>query len=184
MTRVIAGARKGFRLATHKSPFVRPTTDRTKQVIFNVLNPAIAGSLVLDIFSGSGGLGIEALSRGARAAVFVESDRNVCKVLTQNLVKTGFIEQSELLTLDAAAALNLLEKRGAAFDVIFADPPYESSLAQETLANVADRRLLKSAGWFALEHSARQHMVEQAGPLTLITRKHHGDTAISFYQHA
>ncbi|HEX9654288.1 MAG TPA: 16S rRNA (guanine(966)-N(2))-methyltransferase RsmD [bacterium] len=181
MTRVIAGARKGFRLATPKSPFVRPTTDRTKQVIFDVLSPYLSGSLVLDLFSGTGGLGIEALSRGATGAIFVESDAKVMEVLIQNLHQTGFSERSEVMNLSARAALKVLTKRGARFEVILADPPYEGSAAQETLAAVAP--ILKEGGWFALEHSSRRAPAE-IDALFLKTRKKHGDSAISFYQHA
>ncbi len=183
MTRVIAGARKGFKLATYHSPFVRPTTDRTKQVIFNVLNSAVSGSLVLDIFSGTGGLGIEALSRGASRAIFIESHFKVCEILLQNLQKTGFSEQSEILNMNARPALLLLAERGLRFDVIVADPPYEGSYAEETLADVASHSLLAVNGWLALEHSSRIAPPDFCGAVLLKTRKQHGDSAISFYQH-
>jgi 16S rRNA (guanine(966)-N(2))-methyltransferase RsmD len=183
MTRVIAGARKGFKLATLNSPFVRPTTDRVKQVIFNVLTPVISDSSALDIFSGTGGLGIEALSRGARSVVFVEYNDKVCAALIANLRKTGFLERSEVIQLEAKRALKLLARRGVQFDLIFADPPYEAVDAEATLASVAEHDLLKTHGWLALEHSSRKEFVNQAGALILRTRKIHGDTAISFYQH-
>ncbi len=183
MTRVIAGARKGFKLATLNSPFVRPTSARIKQVIFNVLNPVISGSSALDIFSGSGGLGIEALSRGARSAVFVEYNDKLCAALIANLRKTGFLERSEVIQLQARQALKLLAKRGAQFDLILADPPYEGADAEATLASIAVLDLLKAQGWLALEHSSRKELVNQTGALILRTRKTHGDTAISFYQH-
>lgn len=184
MTRVIAGVRKGFKLATYKSPFVRPTADRTKQVIFDVLSRFIPGSLVLDIYSGTGGLGIEALSRGARGAIFIESNPKVCEILNQNLSKTGFVELSEVMNLKASSALRALAQRGAQFEIILADPPYKGTLAQETLTAVEEYKILKEQGWLALEHSARTALAEETGALVLKARKQHGDSAISFYQYA
>ena len=129
--RIIAGTKRGVHLASFKSRNVRPTTDRTKEVIFNVLRNHVEGSHVLDIFSGTGSLGIEALSRGAAKAVFIDNDKNSNKILRENLNKSDFLNSSKVLTLPAKHSLKKLSTMGQKFDLIFADPPYKGNLAKE-----------------------------------------------------
>jgi 16S rRNA (guanine966-N2)-methyltransferase len=150
--RVIAGSAGGVRLAVPKRG-VRPTMDRVKDAIFSRLGDAIVGARVLDLFSGTGALGIEALSRGAAAAVFVEEDRQSVEVLGKNLAKTKL--KGRIRNQDVFDFLRRASNAGE-FQIIFADPPYEKTkhgerYAEKLLNNEALPRLLKPGGMFVLE---------------------------------
>ena len=180
--RIIAGTKKGIRLTSFKNRSVRPTTDRTKEVIFNVLRNHIEGSLVLDIFSGTGSLGIEALSRGAAKAVFIDNDRNAQKILQDNLGKSDFCEFSELINLSAKHGLKKLSNANQKFDLIFADPPYKGDLAKEAIQLIEYYDLLGSDGWLTIEHSDKTNLVKVSEKYTLQSLRRQGDTQLSFYQ--
>jgi 16S rRNA (guanine(966)-N(2))-methyltransferase RsmD len=181
--RVVAGIKRGFKLAAVTKGTIRPTSERTKQVIFNVLKDALPNSVVLDIFAGSGSLGIEALSRGAAKAIFIESEMAAIKLLIDNLKKTGFFEQAEIFKTTAEKAVKKLSELNIQFDLIFADPPYEGTLAHDTVGRIQDAKLLKSGGWLAIEHSSRTQLTPAAGNLVLKKQKQHGDSTVSFYQY-
>ena len=180
--RIIAGTKRGVRLTSFKGRKVRPTTDRTKEVIFNVLRNHIEGSLVLDIFSGTGSLGIEALSRGAAKAVFIDNDRNAQKILQDNLSKSDFIEVSELITLPVKHGLKKLSNANQKFDLIFADPPYKGDLAKETIQLIEYYDLLGSDGCLTIEHSDKTNLVKASEKYTLQSLRRQGVTQLSFYQ--
>ncbi len=180
--RIIAGTKRGVRLTSFKGRKVRPTTDRTKEEIFNVLRNHIEGSLVLDIFSGTGSLGIEALSRGAAKAVFIDNDRNAQKILQDNLSKSDFVEVSELITLPVKHGLKKLSNANQKFDSIFADPPYKGDLAKETIQLIEYYDLLGSDGCLTIEHSDRTNLVKASEKYTLQSLRRQGVTQLSFYQ--
>src|SRR3989304_5252365 len=110
--RIISGTSKGRKLVTLKSPSLRPTSDRVKESIFNILREEIEGGMVLDLFAGTGNLGIEALSRGAKKVIFVEKGRHALGLIQRNLAQFGLEEQSEILPTDANRAIGILNKRG------------------------------------------------------------------------
>ena len=147
--RVIAGKCRSLPLKTIDGLDTRPTTDRTKETLFNVLQPWIPGGTFLDLFSGSGAIGIEALSRGARKAVFVELSRKAAACITDNLAFT--MQES------VQAALGKLEG-GEAFDCIFMDPPYEKGLEKEVLVYLSDSGLLQGGGVVVVEASLQTGM--------------------------
>lgn len=129
--RVIAGSRRSIRLTTVKGDKVRPTTDRIKETLFNILQPHLAGCSFLDLFSGSGAIGIEALSRGAREAVLVEQDREAVACIRANLKVTRFEDTAVLRQGDVLAVLRTM--RHEPFDLIFMDPPYGSGIEAQVL---------------------------------------------------
>ncbi len=131
--RVIAGKARRLQLKTPEGFETRPTTDKTKETLFNILNPYLADSDFLDMFSGSGAIGIEALSRGAKYAAFVENNRVALECIKANLRTTKLEEQAEVLAHSALEAIRDLEIRGKVFDVIFMDPPYNQLLEKEVL---------------------------------------------------
>jgi 16S rRNA (guanine966-N2)-methyltransferase len=138
--RVISGIAKGRRLRATKSPEMRPTTDMARQTIFDMLGPAVDGARVLDLFAGAGTLGIGALSRGAREAVFVEQDRDACGVILQNLEATGLRGTAHIRRTDVRRFLSRQPR--TPFDLVFLDPPYGRGLGfvarvLEKLANGA-----------------------------------------------
>ncbi len=131
--RVIAGSARGTRLKTLEGLDTRPTTDRIKETLFNMIQGRLMGSTFLDCFSGSGAIGIEALSRGAREAVFLEQNRKAAECIRQNLRTTHLEERAIVMNRDVAAALPGLESRGRCFDTVFMDPPYNCLWEREVL---------------------------------------------------
>lgn len=130
--RVIAGSARSLKLKTIEGTDTRPTTDRIKETLFNIIQNEVPGARFLDLYAGSGGIGIEALSRGAKTAVFVENNRNAAKCIEENLRHTKFTEKSQLLCMDCSAAIRRLGNQEP-FDIIFMDPPYHKALEQEAL---------------------------------------------------
>ncbi len=129
--RVIAGKARSLRLKTPEGMETRPTTDRIKETLFNMLQPYLCDALFVDLFSGSGGIGIEALSRGARHAYFVENEKKAQTCILENLRFTHFSEQATLLKTDVISALNGIHEREA--DIIFMDPPYDCGHEERVL---------------------------------------------------
>jgi len=150
--RVIAGKARRILLRTPKNFRTRPTSDRTKETLFNVLQPIIYDCSFLDLFSGSGGIGIEALSRGAKECVFVETDYEATECIRDNLEKTKMTKEAQVIKRDALTALRQLEGQ-MVFDCIFMDPPYGKDLESEVLNYLAKSKLLASDGWIVIEAS-------------------------------
>ena len=140
--RVIAGKARRLALKTVPGMETRPTTDRIKETLFNILQPEIPDCRFLDLFSGSGGIGIEALSRGAESAVFVEKNPKACACIRENLTFTKLAEHGKLLNMDVLQALRSLEGEEA-FDCIFMDPPYNKDLERQVLEYLKDSSLAK-----------------------------------------
>lgn len=131
--RVIAGKARRLLLKTPPGYDTRPTTDRIKETLFNILNPHLAGADFLDLFSGSGAIGIEALSRGARYAALVDNSRVALECIRTNLKSTGLEKDAEVLPMDVLEAIRVLEVKGKVFDIIFMDPPYDHNLERNVL---------------------------------------------------
>ncbi|MBQ9120092.1 MAG: 16S rRNA (guanine(966)-N(2))-methyltransferase RsmD [Lachnospiraceae bacterium] len=139
--RVIAGSARRTNLVTPAGMDTRPTTDRIKETLFNMINYDLPDCRFLDLFAGSGGIGIEALSRGAREAVFVEQAAEPLRCIRTNLEKTAFTEQSRVLAMDVMGALKVLEADGTPFDIIFMDPPYRDGFEERILRILSDSKL-------------------------------------------
>ena len=140
--RVIAGKARRLPLKTIEGLDTRPTTDRIKETLFNILQPYLPGCRFLDLFAGSGGTGIEALSRGAEAAVFVEQNRKAADCIRENLKTTRLEESAAVMVCDAVAALRQMEGRQEPFDLVFMDPPYGRDLELEVLSYLKDSHLI------------------------------------------
>lgn len=160
----------------------RPTADRVKESIFNVLSSRVIGARVLDLFAGTGGLGIEALSRGADHAVFVEENPRVIPFIRENLAAAGFVDKTTVLRREATAAVTEFLRIGRRFDLAFADPPYEKGWVSRVLRALSAGSILASGGILAFEHTRREPAPERAGPLVLSRQLTYGDTAVSLYQ--
>lgn len=147
----MGGAWRSRRIRFPAGPGLRPTPDRVRETLFNWLGPWIEGRRVLDLFAGSGALGLEALSRGAASAVFVERSREALAALRDNLLVLGAEERA---TLVPGEAIRFLEREAAGFDLVFVDPPYASGLAHAALRTLDARRILLPGGRVYLEHGA------------------------------
>lgn len=146
--RVISGLARGTKLKTIDEMTTRPTLDRVKESLFNILQNQIKNSVVLDLFAGSGALGIEALSRGAAKAYFCDTNRDAINVIKENLNKTRLISKAEVLNVDYKKALNNINE---SFDLIFLDPPYKLDIAVDALKSIMNNNLLKSEGIIVIE---------------------------------
>ena len=144
--RIIAGTARSMPLKTIEGKDTRPTTDRIKETLFNILQMDVPGSVFLDLFAGSGGIGLEAVSRGAKKAVFVENSKKAAACIQENIRFTKFTSSCDLKCMDALSALRMLERRYV-FDIIFMDPPYNNELERQVLeylkdSTVADKNTL------------------------------------------
>lgn len=180
--RVIAGDQKGLRLKTSKGRATRPTADQVRIACLDTLTPWLAGARVLDLFAGSGAVGIEALSRGAEEAVFVESDRAALGAIRENLERLGLKERSRVVGEDVAKALRTLGRRGERFSVIFIDPPYESSFAVTTLEDLSDGGLIAAGGVVVIQHRTKTALPERVGALSRFKAKRFGETTLTFFR--
>lgn len=160
---------------------VRPTSDRVKEALFNITGSRIPGCFFLDLFAGTGSIGIEALSRGALKVVFVENNKKNMLVIKENLKITGLAEKARLVCQDALPALKLLGKEGLQFDFIFLDPPYLKDLEAGALAAIAGNSLLKQEGKVIVESSKKGSLPRQVAELAMIRQEKYGDTLLSFY---
>ena len=150
--RVIAGKARRILLKTPKNLRTRPTSDRTKETLFNILQPDLYQCVFLDLFSGSGGIGIEALSRGAAKCVFVENDREAINCIRDNLEKTKMSEDGQIIARDAMTALRLLDGK-MTFDCIFMDPPYEKGIERDVLNYFSKSQLITKESLIVVEAS-------------------------------
>lgn len=184
--RVIGGEFRGRRLRAPRGDQTRPTADRVREALFNVLAPFIADATVLDLFAGSGALGLEALSRGAASAVLVESDAVVCRVLRQNVATLDIGTRADIWQMPVQAALRRLGADGMTFDFIMLDPPYRQGLVDATVALLADGTVLAPDGIIVAEHERSAETaatVDTAhGSLVRVRTLTYGDTAISMYR--
>lgn len=179
--RVIGGEFKGRQLSVPGGRRIRPTSDRVREAIFDILGPAWTFQRVLDLFAGTGSLGIEALSRGAEEAVFVEQGKGALTVLKGNLKALGLKSRAWVLPLIAKRGIAVLGERGEVFDLIFMDPPYGKDVVGKTLEEIVRGGILAPAGIIVAEHATRDRILPPLG-LTLSQQRRYGDTTVSFFQ--
>ncbi len=177
--RVIAGKFKGRRLVSFDASHLRPTTDRVKGSIFNKLAADIEGSRVLDLFSGTGSLAIEALSRGALEVTLVEKNPKSLRILRQNLSALKIDSGVRIESFDVFQFLGRYE--GSAFDIILVDPPFTQELADEVLKSLAKSKVLASGTILAIEAGRHEKLAESYPPLELKDRRDYGDKSVSFF---
>jgi len=149
--RVISGKSRGKKLVSLEGLNTRPTLDRVKEALFNIIQFDIVDKDVLDLFAGSGALGIEAISRGAKSATFCDNSREAIKVIKTNIENTNNINNSTIINKDFIEALEKLEKENKKFDIIFLDPPYKTDFAEKAIKKIIDSNLLSKEGIIILE---------------------------------
>lgn len=174
--RIVAGERRGARIAAPKGTHTRPTSDRAREAAYNLIGP-VDGATVLDLFAGSGAMGLEALSRGARRCVFVESDRAACRVIRDNLA-TLRLTGALVLCKDAFQALREERAAGRTYDLVLADPPYGAWNDLEARLGEAVAAVLVPDGLLVVETAAK---VEPQLPLDLVTSRRYGSARITLF---
>lgn len=177
--RVITGTARGRRLGALKGEATRPTTDKVKEAVFSAIQFNIEGAHVLDLFAGTGQLGIEALSRGAAHAVFLDSRREAAQLVRDNLALTGLSERAQVLCGDA---LGYLASAGQSFDLIFLDPPYESSLLAQALERITARSLLAPGGLIVAESDMDKVLPVPAEPYRVYREYRYGRIKVTLWQ--
>jgi 16S rRNA (guanine(966)-N(2))-methyltransferase RsmD len=176
--RVSGGTGRGQRLKVPTGSRVRPTSDKVKQALFNILGDRVTDASFLDLYAGAGGIGIEALSRGASSVVFVDSSRESLSVVKKNIERTGFGERAQVVF---AKVESYLKKPSGPYDIIFLDPPYAEEL-QPLLGLIAGSGIVKSGGIVVAEHFKKKPSPEKAGNLVLSRQARYGDTVLAFYK--
>jgi len=185
MTRVIAGRGRGRRLKSPRGAQTRPTGDRVKQTLFDILAPVMPGCRFLDAFAGGGGVGFEALSRGARRAVLVDQSAAAVAAIRENqrlLAAAG--GEVQVFHQDARIAVAALAERGARFDVVYLDPPYASDLYEPLLEQLASSGLVEPGGFVVAEHFHKRVLPETIGDLVRTRSVKVGDHRLTFYRRA
>ncbi|MGL4913795.1 MAG: 16S rRNA (guanine(966)-N(2))-methyltransferase RsmD [Romboutsia sp.] len=180
--RVISGKVRGLKLNTPKNEDVRPTTDRVKESLFNMINQYIMESNVLDLFAGTGSLGIECLSRGAKKCTFVDISQESIELTKSNIKKARVENESIILKSDFKDAIGKLKLQGNKFDVIFMDPPYYKNMFIDALEKIDNAELLDEEGIIVIEHDSKEDFPENIGRLEKYKSKKYGSTTITFYK--
>jgi 16S rRNA (guanine(966)-N(2))-methyltransferase RsmD len=179
--RVITGIYKGRKLWSTEGMDIRPTSDMVKESLFNILGVEVQESDFLDLFGGTGGVGIEAISRGAKHVVFIDNSIKSINVLRKNLQALNIKDSIEVFNTDYRTAINKLYTNGRLFDIVFVDPPYNTGIAQNVLEQISENIILKDNGIIVVEHDLKDPMPDKVGCLNKYRDKRYGSTMLSFY---
>lgn len=176
--RIITGTARGRKLITPDNYEIRPTSENVKEAIFSSIHFELVDAVFLDLFAGTAQMGLEALSRGAKKAVFVDNDSNALKIIRKNIESTGFIDKSEVFAMPFSAFLKSTHMK---FDIAFIDPPYEKKILQKALANISD--VMNENGIIVCEHeTSLTTMPSNIDSFQLIKTYKYGVTSISVYK--
>lgn len=177
--KVIGGRAKGKKIYLPKGGRLRATSDRIKESLFNIL-PLVEGKSFLDLYAGTGNIGIEAVSRGAIKTVFIEEHPLMINAITRNLERCGFSAGCEILRIKVESGIRILAKKKEQFDIIFADPPYMKDCVEQTLHILSGVSLISEGGIVVIEHSFRETSRE-TDTIILTDQRKYGDTMLSFF---
>jgi 16S rRNA (guanine(966)-N(2))-methyltransferase RsmD len=180
--RVIAGALKGRRLVTPRGHRTRPTADQVRLAVMDALMPWLPAARVLDLYAGAGGVGLEALSRGAARATFVERDPRALAALWQNVEALGVRDRARPVRGEVLRELGRLAAAGERFDIVFLDPPYEADLTASTLARLGEGTLTRPGAIVVAQHLTKQPSSDTVGILGVFRVRRFGETTLTFYR--
>ena len=180
--RVVSGICKGRPLKAVPGNTTRPTTDKVKEALFNMIGPYFDGGLGLDLFAGSGGLGLEALSRGLNKVIFIDREAKAIQIIHENINACKLAEKTEVYRNDADRALKALIKREICFDYIFLDPPYKKQQLVSLMEKMSSELLVKTEGVIVCEHSQTVELPDVVGELGRIKHEKYGIIAITIYK--
>ena len=178
--RIIGGELKGKKLCSVRGKTIRPTADRTRESMFNILSHRVPKTAVLDLFAGTGALGIEALSRGAESAVFVDSSRGSLSVIRRNVESCSLNDQANIIKWNIEKNLNCLKSMRTGFGLVFIDPPYNRNLVKPTLFNLDQSKSLKNGSSIVVEHASLEPIPTDLLAFQLTDQRRYGKTLVSF----
>ena len=179
--RIISGDKKGYRLKAPKGKDVRPTEDRIKESMFNILQSIDYNSVALDLFAGSGSIGMEFLSRGAEKAYFVDKSKASIMIIKDNLNHTGLVDKSQVLKMDSIKAIGFFGKSNIKFDYIFIDPPYGKDLIIRAIESINYENILFENGIIIAEHEKTLDLPNEINEIRKIDRRNYGSKSLTFY---
>ena len=177
--RIIAGSARGRQIFAPKGQLTRPTLDRVKESLFGILQFSLPNARVLDLFAGSGNLGLEALSRGSSYAVFNDHSRECCEIIRKNIDVLGFSSRAVVMQFEALSALERLTGKDP-FDIVFLDPPYRAG-AQQALEALFSKGLIAKGGSAVVEHALKEPPEAVEGLFSCVDTRKYGDTGLSFF---
>ncbi|OAB43374.1 16S rRNA (guanine(966)-N(2))-methyltransferase RsmD [Paenibacillus glacialis] len=181
--RVVSGSAKGRPLKSVPGTGTRPTTDKVKEALFSMIGPYFDGGTVLDLFAGTGSLGIEALSRGMEHAIFIDMDPKSIETIRANLKATRLESQAEVFRNEAERAIKVLAKRDVQMDAVFLDPPYRMKNADDLLQQMHERSLLQDLATIVIEHDAKYEYPDEFGHFSCIRKALYGECGITIYRY-
>lgn len=181
--RVVAGTAKGLPLKAVPGTSTRPTTDKVKESIFNMIGPFFDGGNALDLFAGSGGLGIEALSRGIDLVIFTDKDKKAIETIRANLEKTKLTEYAEVYRVEAERAIRTMKKKEVRARLLFLDPPYHMKQAYDLMDKAAESGIMTEDSLVICEHDAEVKLKEQTRFYKRFKKESYGNTIISIYRY-
>lgn len=180
--KIVAGKNKGNKLKYLKDNSVRATSHKVREALFDIIMSNIDKAIFLDVFAGSGAIGLEALSRGAKKVVFIESNNRCAKIIKNNLEITDNIDKGLILKKDYIVSLNILEKKKCSFDYIFLDPPYNKGFVNKALVSLSKLSLLKKSGTVIVQHHKKESTENPVENLCLVKQKKYSESILSFYK--
>lgn len=180
--RVISGTSRGTKLKSLEGDSTRPTLDRVKEALFNIISGYVYESVVLDLFSGSGSLAIEAMSRGASKAVVCDNNKKAIQIINDNLTKTQLIQKSIVMNEDYINCLKILKNKQMNFDLIFLDPPYNKELGIKAIQEISNLNLLNKDGILILETDKTENVPTEIGIYKKSNERIYGRVKINFFE--
>lgn len=181
--RIIGGELRGRKLISARGSHTRPTADRTREAIFNILGSRVCGAMVLDLFAGTGALGIEAISRGAERVLFIDTHKRSISVLLRNIKALSLEEKTTVIQWNILKNLNCLQSLDHAVDLTFMDPPYNKHLIEPSLTNLLHSGCLASGACLIVEHSQFETIPQSDLPFELMDQRQYGKTLVSFFDY-
>ena len=178
--RVIGGELKGRKLVTVRGLKTRPTADRVRESIFNILGDSVLGARVLDLYAGTGAMGIEALSRGAESVLFADDNKAALAACEKNITRCSLESRASLIKWNIFTNLNIIRSYTPAFNLIFLDPPYNENMIVPTLLNLGTSRCLENGSQLTLEHSPLEPIPENLTGFKISDQRRYGKTLVSF----
>lgn len=179
--RITGGSRRGWKLVSWEEAGIRPMRDFVRTALFNILGDLVPKARFLDLFCGTGSVGLEALSRGAAECVFVDSTTQACAITRRNLDALGFLDRGKVIQADFAEGIDHLQRRGRTFDLVFVGPPYEKGLAEAALCLLADGQLVVEDAIIVTEVYKKEETASVYGRLTRFEQRVYGDNMLVFY---
>lgn len=180
--RVIGGTKKGRKLLLPSNKAIRPMRDMVRMALFNILGERVEGSRFLDLFAGTGSVGIEALSRGAKYAAFVDNSAGAVRLIRKNLENLDLQDRAKVYQMDALEVIKFFEHREHKFDLIFIGPPYGKGLVEKTLLKLATSSILAPGSIVVTEIFKKETLKDQYGNLKLFIEREYGDNLLKFYE--